>query len=31
MQFVTGIDRLTPSAALLDAVKAIDAAGTLWQ
>ena len=25
MQFVTGIDRLTPSAALLDAVKAIDA------
>ena len=25
MHFVTGIDRLTPSAALLDAVKAIDA------
>ena len=25
MQFVTGIDRLTPSGALLDAVKAIDA------
>ena len=25
MQFVTGIDRLTPSAALLDALKAIDA------